>query len=112
LEELRKGNPDLDIDKIRDHIAKREFKITDHAFEEMKADNLSFCDIINVITSGAIIENYPAAYPLPACLINGNAGNGEPVHVCVSLPPLVKVITVYRPDIAKWTNDFKKRRLR
>ena len=101
----------MDIDRIRHYILRRNFKITDHAFEEMRADELTFEDVISGVMSGEIIENYPEAYPLLSCLINGKTAAGEPIHVCISLPPLVKVITVYRPDPMKWTDDFRKRRL-
>ena len=100
----------MDIDEIQNYIARQNFKVTDHAFEEMKADHLTFQDIVSGIISGEIVEKYPESYPLLACLINGKTGNGEPIHICILLPPLVKIITVYRPDSAKWTNDFRKRR--
>ncbi len=34
----------MDIDKIRDYVKRRDFKMTDHAFEEMRADGLAFMD--------------------------------------------------------------------
>ena len=61
----------MHIHKIRDHIKRLDFKITDHAFEEMRADDVAFSDITAGIITGEIIENYPDAYPMPACLING-----------------------------------------
>ena len=91
----------MNIAEIRDYIVKQDFKITDHAFEEMNADGLAFQDVISGVMSGEIIENYPKAYPLSAVLVNGKTKNGEPIHICISLPPLVKVITVYRPDPEK-----------
>jgi len=93
------------------YIVKQDFKITDHAFEEMTADDLVFQDVISGVMNGEIIENYPTAYPLSAVLINGKIKDGGPIHICVSLPPLVKIITVYRPDPEKWIDDFRKRRL-
>ncbi|MEK6563949.1 MAG: DUF4258 domain-containing protein [Candidatus Omnitrophota bacterium] len=101
----------MNTKEIRAHIIKRDFKITDHAFDEMRADGLIFQDVVSAIMNGEIIENYPKAYPLPAVLINGKTENGEPVHICVSLPPSVKIVTVYRPDSKKWTDGFCKRRL-
>lgn len=100
----------MSIDEIRRFIIKQDFKITNHAFEEMQSDNFILQDVITGIMSGEIIENYPKAYPLPACLINGKTGKGEPIHICISVPPLVKIITVYRPLPEKWTDNFRKRR--
>lgn len=98
------------IDEIREFIHKQDFKITGHAFEEMSIDGLSLKDIVTGVMSGDIIESYPDSYPLPACLINGKTEKGEPIHVCISMAPLVKVITVYRPDPTKWIDGFRKRR--
>ena len=100
----------MSIAEIRDYIVKQDFKITDHAFEEMTADDLVFQDVISGVMNGEIIENYPTAYPLSAVLINGKIKDGGPIHICVSLPPLVKIITVYRPDPEKWIDGLCKRR--
>lgn len=53
----------MNIAEIRDYILKQDFKITDHAFEEMRADELTFSDIIAALMNGEIIEDYPTAYP-------------------------------------------------
>lgn len=100
----------MGIGEIRSYIEKGNFRVTDHAFEEMKVDNFTLENVTQGIMNGEIIENYPDAYPLPACLINGKTTNGRPIHICVSLPPLVKIITVYEPSAEKWENNFKKRR--
>lgn len=100
----------MDIHEIQSYIARENFKVTDHAFEEMKADYLILQDVVNGIMGGEIIEEYPKSYLLSACLINGKTKAGEPIHICISLPPLVKIITVYRPDPTKWTKDYRKRR--
>lgn len=110
-QKMQASMPGKEISEIREYIVKGNFRITDHAFEEMKADGLIFQDVIAGVMSGEVIENYSRAYPLLASLINGKTESGQPIHVCISLPPLVKVITVYRPDPEKWTEDFCKRRL-
>jgi len=46
----------LEINEIRDYISKQKFKVTDHAFGEMRADDLSFQDMVAGIMSGEIIE--------------------------------------------------------
>ena len=99
----------MEINEIRNYVEKQDFKITDHAFQEMRADNFTMQDIVVGIMNGEIIEHYHEAYPLPACLINGKTKTGEPIHICISLPPLVKVITVYRPDPERWSDNFRKR---
>ena len=100
----------MKINEIQNYIGRQDFKITDHAFEKMRAEYLTFQNIIAGIMNGEIIEEYPFEYPLPACLINGNTETAEPIYICISLPPLVKIITVYRPDPVKWLDNFQKRK--
>ena len=97
-------------EEISIYIKNENFKVTDHALEEMDADGFLLGDVIYGIINGEIIEEYPGSYPLPACLINSNTPTGEPMHICISMPPIVKIITVYKPDPNKWENGFKRRK--
>lgn len=100
----------MNIGEIRDFLLKSNFVITDHARCEMKNDNVLVDDLISACISGEIIEDYPIAYPLPACLILGYTDDGRPLHVCLSKPPLIKIITVYVPSSEWWESDLKTRR--
>lgn len=76
----------------------------------MKNDRVLVADLISACISGEIIEDYPTAYPLPACLILGYTEDVRPLHVCLSKPPLVKIITVYVPSSDRWEPDWKTRK--
>lgn len=98
------------IEEIRKYIFEEKFKITDHALEEIKAEQFTIRDVSEGINNGEIIEDYPKAYPIPACLVNGIADKNRPIHICLSLPPTVKIITVYEPSLDKWAPGFRIRR--
>lgn len=59
--------------------------------------------------SGEIIEEYHDDKYSPSCLIYGKTEVGRDLHIQVSYPPSVVVITVYEPDPEEWV-DFKTRR--
>lgn len=42
----------------------------------------------------------------------GTTKSGRRLHVHVSLPPGVKIITVYEPSSAEWESGFRKRKVR
>jgi hypothetical protein len=63
----------------------------------------------STIHTGEIIEKYPDDKYSPSCLIYGKTENGRDLHVQVSLPPLVVIITLYEPDQEEWA-DCKIRR--
>ena len=68
-------------------------------------------DIIDAINTGEIIEDYPDDTPYPSCLILGYAGE-RVLHVCASLDDesMIRLITAYSPDPAKWEADWKTRK--
>ncbi|NWF58874.1 MAG: DUF4258 domain-containing protein [Fischerella sp.] len=77
-----------------------------HSISEALADSLNIEEIYFSVEQGAeIIEDYPDAYPLPACLILGWNSTGEPIHSVWAYNQAnqtVKLITVYRPDPNRW----------
>ncbi len=70
-------------------------------------------DIIkSVIENGTVIKSYPDDTPYPSRLILGFDGK-RPVHVVSAYSSendTEYVITVYEPDLLKWSDDFTERR--
>jgi len=62
-----------------------------------------------VILAGQIIEEYPDDKYAPSCLVCGKTKQGRDLHVQVSFPPTVVIITAYDPDPEEWV-DCKVRR--
>ena len=54
------------------------------------------------ILNGEIIEDYPDDKYSPSCLIYGKTIDGRSIHVQVSYPPKVVVVTLYEPDSEEW----------
>lgn len=99
------------LDDIRAALAANRYRITQHGAEEMLADALVEADVKTATTGGELIEDYPKAFPLPACLVLGSVA-GSPVHAVWALdagPCYAVLVTVYRPDPARWSPDFRTR---
>jgi len=97
----------VDIRHIIDAIRNNRIRITDHADEEAQADYLSFDEIFFSVLQGEIIEDYPTDKPYPSCLIYGDSFTGQPIHSVWAYNPETEwavLITVYRPDPARWIN--------
>ncbi len=102
------------IEDIVEAIRTNRVRITNHAYEEAQADNLSFDEIFISVFQGEIIEEYPEDKPYPSCLIYGSNFRGEPVHSVWGYNKKTRwavLITVYRPDPERWIG-WKKRRPR
>ncbi len=100
----------MDILELKKFLKTDKPVITDHALEAMQDDEIALDDLLYGVMHGEIIEEYPKAYPLPACLMKCNAPDGRALHVCLSMPPRVKIITCYIPDAEQWEDGFRKRR--
>ena len=87
----------------------RKIKWTAHALERIEERSIERTDIISCIKNGKIIEQYPEAYPYPACLILGTAKN-MPIHVVVGHGSgFLWIITAYIPVETEWLNGFTTR---
>ena len=101
----------MDIEDIVAAIQNSRIRITDHADEEAVDDSLTFDEIYFSVMHGEIIEEYPNDKLYPSCLIMGRNFSGEPIHsvwAYNSSNAWAVLITVYRPDPARWI-DWKVR---
>jgi len=83
-----------------------------HALERMAKRGIATQIVKQVLLEGEIIEDYPDEKPFPAALLLGWFQR-EPFHVVTALDSLSGycfVITVYRPDLDHFENDYKTRR--
>ena len=104
----KKDGEDMpDISVLKQKCREGRIKWTAHIQERMQERGIEPSDAINCINNGKIIEDYPQAYPYPACLILGTAVNGVYIHVTVGYgEDLLWIITAYQPDENEWSADF------
>ena len=81
-----------------------------HIAKRLVNRGISRTEVLECINKGTIIEDYPTAYPHPACLIYCNSGN-NPLHVCVGSDGInLWIVTAYIPSLEKFMEDLKTRR--
>ena len=102
------------FERIRDLVAREEVRISEHGYEELTRDGILVAEVIAGTTSGEVVEDYPNFPKGPCVLVLQRDAIGRPIHVVWGIPrsrvsPAV-VVTAYRPDPEKWSNDFKRRR--
>ena len=92
----------MNIKGIQDKIKKGDYRFSDHAVKRMIKRSIERYEVEEAIMAGEIIEEYPADKYSPSCLVYGKTENGRNLHVQVSLPPMVVIITTYEPDTKEW----------
>ncbi|MBN2402724.1 MAG: DUF4258 domain-containing protein [Spirochaetes bacterium] len=91
-----------------------EIKFSIHAVQRMFERGIDESDIIKILEHSVTIEDYPDDLPLASMLLLGSITE-NPVHVVVAIDKekmIIYIITVYKPDLNIWNDDFKTRRQR
>lgn len=102
------------FDRILELAARKEVVISDHGYDELAADGILVREILSGVGEAKVIEEYPAYHKGPCVLVLQRDSEGKPVHVLWGIPsraaaPAV-VVTAYRPDPGRWTEDFLRRK--
>ena len=95
-------------------VARQEVVVSDHGYDELTADNIHIYDLLTGVQDATVIEEYPTYHKGPCVLVLQKDQQGQALHVVWGIPqhaisPAV-VVTAYRPDPARWTDDFMRRK--
>ena len=99
----------MDLREIRVKIRAADYRFSDHSVKQMIKRSVDRFEIEESVSDGEIIEEYPEDKYSPSCLVYGKTKAGRSLHVQLSFPPAVVVITVYEPNETEWI-DYRIRR--
>jgi hypothetical protein len=100
----------IDLQTIQEAVRQGNLFFTDRAVRQMAKRTITDAETQEAILNGEIIEAYPDDKYGPSCLIYGHTAQDRPLHVQCSVPPRVRVITVYQPDSNQWINNRQRRK--
>ncbi len=100
--------------RIRELVGTGRFRVSAHGFEELASDDISLAELVAGIPLAVSVEEYPDYHKGPCVLVLQRQDDGSAVHVlwgvAMNAQDVATLITAYRPDPARWTEDFLKRR--
>jgi hypothetical protein len=101
------------FDSIRNLIAQGEVRVSAHGYDELAADDIAIDDILAGVDDAEVLEEYPNFAKGPCVLVLELDSLSRPIHVVWGIPsghssPAV-LVTAYRPDSEKWSQDFRER---
>jgi len=102
------------LEAVRRLVAAGNVRISEHGYDELSDDDIPVRDLLSGIEKATVVEDYPAFPKGPAVLVLQFDGNNRPIHVVWGVPrgftsPAV-LVTAYRPDPARWNDNFTERR--
>lgn len=99
----------ITIEKIRKFVQNEEYEFYAHSITEGKKDGVEPEDIIYVLLTGKIIEQYPERQRV---LVSGKMTNGLPLHVVCNYfdPYMLYIVTVYIPSDEEWYRTYQERK--
>jgi hypothetical protein len=98
---------------ILELINNNDILISSHGYDELADDNILVRDTLYAIDKAVVLEEYPEFGKGPCVLLLQTDKSDKPIHTVWGIPkdkdhPAV-LITAYRPDPEKWSEDFKRR---
>jgi Domain of unknown function (DUF4258) len=101
---------DVTLTRIQRQAAAEAIRVTQHAQEEMDAEEITLDEVLAAIANGQILEDYSEHRRGPCCLLYGRTYNGRSLHiVCTTAQTPLMIITVYEPLPPKWVSPTQRR---
>jgi len=104
----------ITLERVRALVAEGQVRISDHGYDELAEDAIYADEALAGIKGAVAVEDYPEAGRGPSVLVLQRDNSGAPIHVLWGIPkgrpgPAV-LITAYRPDPDRWSEDFTERK--
>ena len=101
----------MNLEQLRRINRAENIVVTAHGRKRMSERGILLREVMEAISRGEIIEQYPEDYPFPSCLILGFTINGRCIHAVISTDAeLIYLITAYEPNPEEWESDMKTRK--
>lgn len=100
--------------RIVDLVQNGDVRISAHGYDEMAEDGILAGEALGGVGTSVVVEDYPEYAKGPCVLVRQFDRSERPIHVLWGIrkgqtSPAV-LVTAYRPDPARWTDDLLRRK--
>lgn len=99
---------------IRKLVDEGNFRVSAHGFDELENDDISLVELVANLSGAKWVEEYRDYHKGPCVLVLEYLDDGSAVHalwgIAKGSSDVVTLITAYRPDPKRWTEDFLRRK--
>ena len=102
------------LERVRQLVGTGDVRISEHGYDELSEDKIRVRDVLDGLADAKVVEDYPSFGKGPSVLVLQRDRDRYPIHVVWGIPkgaerPAV-LVTAYRPDSARWSDNFMERR--
>ena len=102
------------FNRILELARERKIVVSDHGYEKAEKLGILITDVINSLAFAELIEDYPEYWKGPSVLLLHFGDSDQPVHavwgIAAGTAEPAVLVTCYRPDAMRWSQDFRKRK--
>ena len=88
------------LETIRGAVADGAHRVTGHAADQMVGADIDEIWVLEATMAGAVIDDFPTAFPNPSCLVLGETPVGQRLHALWTYDEIAHhaiLLTVYWP---------------
>lgn len=102
------------LQRLQELVKRGEVRVSEHGYDELADDGVTSREAVTGVFEAIVVEDYPNYPKGPSVLLLQKDRDGAPIHVVWEIPkgydkPAV-LVTAYRPDPARWDEDFIRRK--
>ena len=97
----------LDIEALRAAASAEQWAMSHHARIRAGKRHIGDVELVQALSAGEVLENYPDDPRGPSALVLGHTDDGRPIHaVCaLDLCGTLLIVTVYEPEPPHWIDE-------